>query len=152
MDDESDLAAIELRARLEQETEIAARKKDRAERLARAQSEVAPLELPDVDDVAELLKIADPVTIKMLYKMANDENTPAATRVRASEIILSYSRGKPSQENNKKQNTEEKPTKIGAIKQKILKAIPNDKLDAILSELHNAGAEEGEGTETLQQD
>lgn len=156
---DSDLHEIEVKAMLEQEAEMAERKRLRAIKIEQDRLKAAakppqefPEELPDLNDVSELLKAADPITIKMLYKMMYNEETPAATRARIAEILLSYSRGKPVQEGAKKDKDDKPTTKIGIVKEKILKAIPNEQLDALLSELHEAGLDSGEEETNVQQD
>lgn len=138
-----ELYELEMQAVREQEAAIAERRRKKQIESKKPVSEDL-LELPDLDDVNELLKIADPETIKLLYKMMYNGETPAATRARIAEILLSYSRGKPAQEGNKKPAEDAKPTKIGGLKEKILKAIPNDKLDELIRAIDSAGNQSGE--------
>lgn len=150
MSDE-DLADIEIRARLEQEAEIAERKRIKQLREAK-EAEVKIPALPDTSDIRELARAAENTAFKVLYDMMIDAEAPAAVRKACADAIIDRSRGKAAQEGNKKDEEKEKPTKIGDLKQKILKAIPNDKLDSLLSEIHDSGLDSGEDEKDVQQD
>lgn len=150
MSDE-DLADREIRARLEQEAEIAERRRLKQLRESQQAEIKIPL-LPDTSDIRELARAAENTAFKVLYDMMIDEDAPAAVRKACADAIIDRSRGKAAQEGTKKDDQKEKPTKIGDLKQKILKAIPNDKLDSILSEIHSAGLDSGEDEKAEQSD
>lgn len=154
MNDE-DLAEIELKARLEQEAEIAARRKAKLLRESKqAEEDAAKLPpLPDNADIRESARAVENEIFRTYYDMMVNPETPAAVRKSCADALADRARGKPAQDGTKKDKDENKPTtKIGNLKEKILKAIPNDKLDALLSEIHSAGIDSGEEEENVQQD
>lgn len=152
-----DILELELRAVREQEEEQAQRRKERdAQRLAQQQKAAQDMALPPLPDNADIRESARAVEneiFRTYYDMMRDPETPAAVRKSCADALADRARGKPAQDGTKKDKDDNKPTnKIGIVKEKILKAIPNDQLDALLSELHEAGFDNGETTTDVQQD
>lgn len=112
------------------------------------------LQLPDdITDVKELAKLATPDAIRTLHQIALYGVSEAA-RVAAANAIIDRGHGKAAQAVTLKGDRDNPIalTRIDDLKAKILRAIPNEQLDAILSEADSHGLDDGEAAPDVQQD
>lgn len=143
---DKDLERLEREAveREEREREEIRRKKKELSK-KEEDTPVSSVIIPDTDDMDELAQAMDPVVFKALCEMAANPETPAAVRKSAIDSVLAYTRGKPMQE-GKKERPEgiDDRTASDKIKEKILRMIPHDKLEELISEFDEEGSGEGE--------
>lgn len=100
MTDSEDLYELEMKAKLEQEAEIEARRV--AYRLEKALKATAVAVTPvkqvmlpaEITDVKELAKLATPYAVQTLLNIALDEKESAAARVSAATVLLDRGHGK----------------------------------------------------------
>lgn len=98
MTDADDLRELEIKAKLEQDAEIEARRKEYALRktaVAVVKAVCPKVTLPkEITDVKELAKIAMPYAVQALLDIAYDEDSPPAARVSAATVLLDRGFGK----------------------------------------------------------
>ena len=113
-----------------------------------------PLELHyEVTDVKELAKLFSAGATRTLYQIALSGVSEAA-RVAASNAILDRAHGKAAQSITHKGDSENPIalTRIDDLKNQILRAIPTDELNRLLSLAKPIGFIEGTITPDIQQD